>query len=122
MAKSILLVDDERSVREIVRDFLLLDQHTVVEANNGAEALALFRKGPFDVVIIDLKMPFMTGDELAVFIKRVAPHQPIIMLTGHAGMVTRFQGVNILLAKPVDLPKLQDAIAKLSPDTEPVPA
>ncbi len=64
--KRILLVDDERAVRQTVRDLLNYDEHHVVEANNGAEALNLFAEGRFDLVLTDWRMPFIEGDELAV--------------------------------------------------------
>jgi YesN/AraC family two-component response regulator len=65
LGKRILLVDDERSVRETLRSLLCHDDHEVVEANNGAEALRLFAQDQFDLVLTDLRMPFVEGDELA---------------------------------------------------------
>src|SRR5512137_1124526 len=81
--KRILLVDDEPSVRESFRMLLEVDDHAVTEANNGAEAMDLFTKGQFDLVVTDFEMPVMKGDELAVRIKRLAPEQPILMITAY---------------------------------------
>ena len=64
--KRILLVDDEPSIRGCFRMMLEIDDHTVTEANNGAEALELFTKDQFDLVTTDFEMPVMKGDELAV--------------------------------------------------------
>lgn len=113
MPRNILLVDDEGSVREIIKEFLALSQFNVVEANNGAEALSLFKRSRFDLVIIDLKMPFVTGDELAVMIKRLVPQQPIIMVTAWAGIVGQIKSVDVLMSKPVDFPLLQNVITGL---------
>src|SRR5580658_5389090 len=66
LGKRILLVDDERLVREAIRGLLARDEHLVVEANNGAEAYSLFVRGKFDVVVTDCVMPFLSGNELAV--------------------------------------------------------
>lgn len=120
MPRNILLVDDEVSVREIVKEFLALSQYNVVEANNGAEALSFFKRGQFDLVIIDLKMPFVTGDELAIMIKRLVPRQPIIMITAWARMVEQFKQVDVLLSKPIDFPHLQSVIAQLLGEELPV--
>src|SRR5271168_5642791 len=83
VGKRILLVDDEGAVRESVRTLLARDEHIVVEANNGAEAYGLFTQGRFDLVVTDCVMPFLSGDELAVRIKRLAPQQRILMITAH---------------------------------------
>jgi CheY-like chemotaxis protein len=63
--KRILLVDDEPSVRGAFRMMLEIDDHTVTEASNGAEALELFTKGQFDLVTTDFDMPVMKGNVLA---------------------------------------------------------
>jgi CheY-like chemotaxis protein len=111
--KRILLVDDERSVRETVRDLLSYDEHKVVEANNGAEALRLFAQDRFDLVVTDLRMPFVEGDELAVRIRELSPHQPILMITGHSRKPSRTNPVNAVLYKPFNLQGLRFAVAKI---------
>src|SRR5664280_2288935 len=81
--KRILVVDDEPCVREAFCMMLKFDGHSVTVANDGAEALDLFTKGNFDLVMTDFEMPVMKGDELAVRIKQLAPKQPILMLTAY---------------------------------------
>src|SRR6516225_11242387 len=71
--KRILLVEDQESVRACLRMILELEGHQVTEAGNGAEALNLFASGHFDLVITDLEMPVMKGNELAVSLKLLAP-------------------------------------------------
>jgi len=111
--RRILLVEDERMVREAVRLLLAEDDHTVVEANNGAEALGLFNGGRFDLVMTDCQMPFIKGDELAVRIKRLSPQQPILMITSHGYSRGRDNPVDPVLDKPFNLNELRSAIAKL---------
>src|SRR5437870_372298 len=65
----ILVVDDEPFVCDAVKMMLNFDGHVVETASNGKEALALFEKGKFDLVITDFAMPSMKGDELAAEIK-----------------------------------------------------
>jgi CheY-like chemotaxis protein len=111
--KHILLVDDEGTVRETLRFLLLSDRHIVVEANNGAEALALFTRGRFDLVILDYQMPFMKGDELASHIRKVAPHQRILMITAYALKPSPENPVDAILNKPFELTRLRQVMAQL---------
>jgi CheY-like chemotaxis protein len=114
--KRILLVEDECTVRAAFRCLLASDRHTVVEANNGAEAFSLFTQGHFDLVMTDFEMPFVKGDELAVRIKRVAPRQPILMVTAYHRRPGPDNPVDAVLSKPFDLPRLQQTIARLLPE------
>jgi heterodisulfide reductase subunit A len=111
--KRILLVDDERVVRESVKDFLRKEKFIVVEANNGAEAFTLFTQSKFDLVMTDGTMPFLNGDELACRIRQLAPQQPILMLTGYDYKCGVRNPVNAVLQKPFDFLHLHDAIFKL---------
>jgi CheY-like chemotaxis protein len=113
VGKRILLVDDERLVRESIRDLLARDEHIVVEANNGAEAYSLFAQDRFDLVMTDWVMPFIGGDELAQRIRQLVPQQPILMMTAHG--VERGPGnpVDAVLQKPFDYARLHQEIAKL---------
>jgi CheY-like chemotaxis protein len=111
--RRILLVDDERAVRELVRELLSRDKHTVVEANNGAEAFGLFGQHRFDLVVTDARMPFLAGNELAARIRRVAPRQPILMLTAYGDQPGQDNPVNAVLPKPFDLSQFRAAVAKL---------
>jgi CheY-like chemotaxis protein len=114
--KRILLVDDESSVRGAFRMMLEIDEHTVTEANNGAEALDLFTKGQFDLVITDFEMPVMKGNELAIRIKRLAPARPILMITAYEKELGDSENpVDAILNKPFTLDQLSRAITKLLP-------
>jgi CheY-like chemotaxis protein len=113
LGKRILLIDDERSVRETVGQLLRQDDHVVVEANNGAEALGLFARHQFDIVVTDCVMPFVEGNELAARIRQIAPGQPILMITGYGVKAGRGNPVDAVLEKPFDLEGLRSALAKL---------
>lgn len=116
-AKRILLVDDESSVRGCFRMILEIDGHTVTEANNGAEALDLFTESRFDLVATDFEMPVMKGNELAVKIKKLAPKQPILMITAHEKELGESENpVDSILNKPFTMDNLCEAIAKLLPN------
>ena len=111
--KQILVADDEQGVREAIAMLLSVDDHTVTEAENGAVAFALFSKGKYDLVITDFAMPVMKGNELAVKIKNVDPHQPVVMLTAYAEAITSANPVDLVLNKPFRLDDLRDAIAEV---------
>jgi CheY-like chemotaxis protein len=111
--KHILLVDDERSVREILLELLKLDGHTVTEANNGAEALSLFARQRFDLVMTDCVMPFVPGVEFAARVKQLCPSQPILMITGYDMNPSQKNPADKILRKPFDLAQLRTAVAEV---------
>jgi two-component system autoinducer 1 sensor kinase/phosphatase LuxN len=112
--KRILVVDDESSVRNAFRMILEIDEHTVTEANNGVEALDLFTKGKFDLVITDFEMPVMKGNDVALRIKQLASSQPILMVTAYVEELADVENpVDSILNKPFTLDDLRRAIAKL---------
>lgn len=121
--KRILLVDDEPGIRGAFSLMLSLDDHIVTEANNGVEALSLFEPGRFDLIITDLDMPVMQGNQLAVRVKKAAPRQPILMITAYAERVGVENPVDVILSKPFTLEDLRQAIEKaLASTPDPVTA
>ncbi|MDD5139997.1 MAG: response regulator [Verrucomicrobiales bacterium] len=117
--KKILVVDDEPMVCEAIGMLLKFDGHEVVAASHGQEALALFERDRFDLVITDYHMPGMRGDELTLALKALLPGQPVIMITAYAEMLKTsavpLMGVDQLINKPFQLQELRDAIQKLLP-------
>ena len=111
--KRILLVEDERVAREMIGRLLSRDEHTVVEANNGAEAFSLFIGNEFDLVVTDYELPFLNGNELAARIKQLAPNQPILMITAHRKRPGPDNPVDAVLDKPVKLDGLRRAMIRL---------
>ena len=110
----ILLVEDQQLVRAALRMMLELDGHQVTEAGDGAEALNLFTRGKFDLVVTDFEMPKMKGNELAAGIKLLAPSLPILMITASERAHGDVQNpVDDLLNKPFTLPELRCALGKL---------
>jgi two-component system, cell cycle sensor histidine kinase and response regulator CckA len=113
LGKKILLVEDDRSFRETLGRLLRLDDHTVTEANNGAEGLGLFSPDQFDVVVTDYMLPFLKGTELSARIKQLAPAQPILMITGFGMRPGRHTRVDWVLRKPFLLGELRFALVKV---------
>jgi CheY-like chemotaxis protein len=112
--KRILIAEDDLGARESLKLLLQIDRHEVIEATNGREALDLFTRQRFDLVIVDYAMPEMQGNELALNIKRIAPAQPIIMVTAYfEKLVDSGMQVDAVLSKPFAIDELRQAIAKL---------
>jgi len=115
----ILIVDDEPLVRQSVQILLQGDGYLVEEAKSGAEALALFKPGKFDMIFTDYLMPEMKGDQLAAAIKRRSPKQPVVMLTAYPEKLQSSDcplgGVDSFICKPFELETLRAAIARFAP-------
>ena len=104
--ETILLTEDERDVREVAREFLESGGYTVIEARDGIEALGLVEKheGAIDLLITDMVMPRMTGQELAARLKEQRPKLRMLYMSGYseraaADSLRAEPGVK-LLAKP----------------------
>lgn len=115
----ILIVDDEPVLRRMVR-LTLEGEHDVTEAAGGTAALAaLDEHGPFDVVLLDQKMPDMSGVEVLVQIRHRAPDTRIVMLTAHASLDLATEalakGASHFLAKPMTPALLRAAVAAARP-------
>jgi CheY-like chemotaxis protein len=112
--RRILLVDDQRSVREAIGFLLRLDGYAVIEAADGALALDMFLQERFDLVITDLEMPNMKGTELAARIKQISPNQPVVMITAYAERLRAAPNpVDAILDKPFQLKDLRRVLKLL---------
>ena len=114
---SVLLIEDEDPVRDMLRRFLEQAGHKVQEAHNGREGVNMFRQGKFDVVVTDHGMPEMNGEEVALRIKRSDPEMPIILISGWSGDLDRSQQssglIQEVLPKPIDFEKLLTTVHRL---------
>jgi DNA-binding response OmpR family regulator len=108
-----LVIDDESHIRELLCDVLTFLGYHADRAANGAEGLALFDLGHYDLVVTDLVMPGITGWEVAETARRRDPAVGVIMITGLARQLdadrVRERGL-ILLHKPVDLEEFKMAV------------
>jgi DNA-binding response OmpR family regulator len=90
---SILIIEDEKKISDVVRAYLEKDGFRVRIAGNGTDALTFFREEP-DLIILDLMLPDMAGEELCRVI-RESSEVPIIMLTAKSGEEDRIKGLGI---------------------------
>jgi signal transduction histidine kinase len=98
---SVLIIDDEPDVRELVADVLAGLGHSVTVASGGREGLARFETGRYDLVLTDLGMPEFNGWDVARAVKASRPDVPVLLLTGWADA-----------ANPVDVPRVEGIIKK----------
>ncbi|MEQ8277322.1 MAG: response regulator [Deltaproteobacteria bacterium] len=103
-AARILVIDDDVAVRDVLADILRSGAHEVVAVGSGAEGLARFADGQFDVVFTDLGMPGMNGWEVAQSIKAKSPRTPVGLITGWGSTIDEDElstkGVDLVVAKP----------------------
>ncbi len=115
----ILFVDDEPTIAEMCKSQLEALGYKVTSLSNSLEALAQFKTfpGSFDLIITDMTMPEMSGDEIAKEIKRVRTDIPIILCTGFSTKITpttaRQFDIDALLMKPVILREMAEVVRKL---------
>ena len=109
-----LIVDDDEKVRETLSWVLAGMEFGVMTARDGKEALDLFQKHDFEIVITDFNMPKMDGMALSRHIKEWSPQTPIILISGEikrSSMVYR-SSVDCVLHKPFGIGDLETAIRK----------
>src|SRR5574344_350421 len=109
MAK-ILVIDDQRSIRNTLKDILEYEGHTVGLADDGVIGLDMFKAEQYDVVLTDIKMPNMDGMEVLQNIIDIKRDVPIIMISGHGNIDTAVEaikkGAYDFIEKPLDLNRL----------------
>jgi CheY-like chemotaxis protein len=117
----LLVVDDEDFVRDLLGEILEAEDCLVELAQDGTEALALFREQEFDGVFTDVGMPGMSGWELAREIRQVNKHVPIAIITGWGELVgsneQRAAGVDWVIAKPFTAERIADLVREINART-----
>ena len=109
MAK-ILVIDDERSIRNSLKEILQFEGHEVVVAENGMEGLVMVKSEKPEVVFCDIKMPKMEGIEVLERVKSFSPDLPVVMISGHGTIDTAIEairkGAYDFIEKPLDLNRI----------------
>ena len=114
----ILVVDDEPSVRELLRELLEAEGHRVELASNAFEALAVFRVKKFDLIFTDIGMPGMSGWELARAIREIDAEVPLAVITGWGDAVgsekQKSAGVDRVVTKPFSAERIVELTEELA--------
>ncbi|HNW99374.1 MAG TPA: sigma-54 dependent transcriptional regulator [Bacteroidales bacterium] len=108
MAK-ILVIDDEKSIRNSLRDILEYEKFLVDEAAEGNEGIEMVKKNQYDVILCDIKMPRMDGIEVLENINKLCD-TPVVMISGHGNIETAVEAIKKgafdYISKPLDLNRL----------------
>ena len=120
---SILVVDDEQSMRDFLKILLQRDGHQVETAPNGDDALECFKNNNFDLVISDIRMPGMSGLDLLNSIKENSPEIPVIMITAFASpddaVSAMKNGAFDYISKPFNVDEIKSVIKSATSSTLP---
>ena len=111
MRKTILAVDDEKVILELLVDCATLSNYICHTASDGIEALEVLKKEHIDLVVADIVMPNMNGFELLEAIRKQWSKLPVVLMTGFSGKLAEALAMNQkadgVVSKPFDIPALQ---------------
>lgn len=82
--EQILIIDDDIEILDMLELILAREDYTVLRAQKGEDAMAVFQSNPIDLVITDMSMPGMGGMEVLKAVKRIDANMEVIVLTGNA--------------------------------------
>jgi len=107
---NILIVEDGRSQREMLRDFLISEGHRVSEAENGEAAIKSVLGNHYDLILLDYKMPGMDGMQVLKEVKRINSEIDVVIITAYGTIETAVEAIKVgaidYITKPVELDEL----------------
>ena len=112
----ILIVEDEAAIRRVLSKILSEENenYQVEEAEDGLQALEKIKAADYDLVLCDIKMPKMDGEELLQEVKKIKPEIPMVMISGHGDMETAINTMRLgafdYISKPPDLNRLLNTV------------
>jgi len=109
MAK-ILVIDDEKPIRNTLKEILEYEDHQVEIASDGFEGLEKAKENTYDIILCDIKMPNMDGIEVLEKLEELSPDVPVVMISGHGSVETAVEalkkGAYDFIEKPLELNRL----------------
>jgi YesN/AraC family two-component response regulator len=118
--QSILVVDDEDIIREFLFE-VLRESYTVATAVDGQDAIDKVKATKFDLIITDLKMPRVSGEELVRFVRSHEPTSKVIVISGYSTLFSVSQsvdsGANAFLSKPFSIKQLMQTVTSVLSDS-----
>ena len=114
---SVLVVDDEDALRTVLSSELVNEGYDIKTASDGDEAISVLEKGRFDLVLLDIKMPRVSGFEVLKHIRQNHPGTKVVMLTAFADLKNAIEskklGADDFVSKPYDLVDLLTTIERV---------
>ncbi|MBD3179679.1 MAG: response regulator [Candidatus Latescibacteria bacterium] len=114
MSRRVLIVDDEKSIRDSLKKLLSYEDYRVFTAPEGNAAIKTVRTERVDLVLLDIKMPGMDGIEVLEELKKIEPHLPVIIISGHGNIETAVKATKLgaydFIEKPIDLDRVLLAV------------
>ncbi|PID28369.1 MAG: two-component system response regulator [Candidatus Cloacimonadota bacterium] len=112
----LLIVDDEINLADLLSDFFLKKEYEVFYASTGREALAVCNNEKFDIALVDMKIPDISGFEITSNLKKISPDCVVILMTGYpysdSDKEAMKNGASEYILKPFSLNDLWDLIVK----------
>lgn len=113
---NILIIEDEAAIRRVLSKIIgeESDTYLIDEAENGLEGLEMITKKEYDLVLCDIKMPKMDGEEVLERVKKISPELPVVMISGHGDLETAVNTMRLgafdYISKPPDLNRLLNTV------------
>lgn len=118
---TILVIDDDNAIRKIIEEYLEQVGFRILSAADGLEGLDRVRQKNYDLMLLDVHLPYVSGIGLIKVARELNPGIPIICMTGHGHypeQIAEEEQADIVLAKPVPLEELAENIKKLLSDNK----
>ncbi len=108
---SILIIDDEKAIRHLLEKELQSDSRQIFCAKDGREALQMTQENRFDVIVMDLRLPDVSGLELLIKMRELIPDVEVVMITGHGNVDSAVEAIKYgaydFIEKPFNLKRLE---------------
>jgi CheY-like chemotaxis protein len=111
---NLLIVEDGQDIRDIMSSTFNKLFKTTRTAVDGLDGLEKFNEEQPDIIISDIRMPNMSGNEMIDRIKDLNPNIPIVVVSGHGRMISTTNKADLIMEKPIKFDKLVEAIHKLT--------
>jgi len=114
----ILIADDDRDLLDTLRDAFIAFGYQVTTAENGQQAWDFFCTEPYDIVLLDVEMPFLNGMEAAKRMKQRRPEVPVILMTAYSHLYRPEDvlslDIDAFLRKPLNIQELLEVVEKIA--------